>query len=999
MAANVWDNRAAAIKAAIDATEAAGHPDAETGQLGFSQEWAERLWADGDGVILSASNPGVGDDSNDGHAPGVLWINTTTKTAYVCTDAAVGAAQWEVLGGGAGSGVQVTVAASNPDANDDSGTGQAIGDLWVNTTSDEAFVAVDVSVAAAIWPSITNPTLANMAQSTVKGRAAGSGTGTPVDLSPTQLRVIANVEDGATADQDKADIDALNIDADTVDGQHAAEFAAAAHNHDATDLTSGILPALRFNDTAHGNRGGGALHADVVAAGADGFMTGADKTKLDGLPSAPIMASDVEVLEIGTATYDDVQDFINLAWSAGQLTGGEVTDGGSETVDCAAIKGTIRDADSVISDVLFFDTAADNLAIPTGTTKFVRINYNAGTPIWELSNNEETDREDIIHMAKVTNDGGVLHISSLVDHAGNIPSRLSHTLKSVFGVRRTDNDGGIMLAEGGTRYITVTAGKLFYGTDESTFTDKDTNPGGGADTFATEYFNGSVWVTTTGVSQWPNEQYNNIASGLVTMTNNRWAVLWFYAETDDDLSMIYGSAQYVTQALAELETVPISIPDKLFEHGILIRRLVFKKSAAIAEVESAFIQAFVPTTVISHIELPDLTTGDAGHTQFPLKTGPFWEQIKAGFNMSGGGTISLSAGGVFKWTARFIVITNGNGSHFSTAGYFDINMPTSGTLTGVGGAGNQTWTAAGMTLSGWQALYYILPIGSASTSIAANFRVAYYTSDLEVPANWILLAILNNDPAKTAKVGTGIHLGLGESRTNNSINAKVDGIEALAEVNNISDTDATDLTDGGATTLHSHAAGAGAGDLIHLAAVAAAGDTYVELDLSALSAGDYIGYIIEFDKLQPLTDGHSSFMQAYQGGAYRTDALYMTIEQAEDSAGAGNYSGGFARNAMQVAVSTGTNTGWQLTSLQEHSKGTIRFGDLLNTVYVQGFNSRHQTFSNIDRYRGSNLYGTYYGANAGAWTKVRFFTGSAHNSPTTNGVVTGEFKLYGIQGA
>lgn len=38
-----------------------------------------------------------------------------------------------------------------------------------------------------------------------------------------------------------------------------------------------------FDDAAHGNRGGGALHANVVAAGAAGFMTGADKTKLDGI--------------------------------------------------------------------------------------------------------------------------------------------------------------------------------------------------------------------------------------------------------------------------------------------------------------------------------------------------------------------------------------------------------------------------------------------------------------------------------------------------------------------------------------------------------------------------------------------------------------------------------------------------------------------------------------------------------------------------------------------
>jgi len=47
-------------------------------------------------------------------------------------------------------------------------------------------------------------------------------------------------------------------------------------------MTSGVLT----DDTAHGTRGGGTLHADVIAAGASGFMIGTDKTKLDGLAVA-----------------------------------------------------------------------------------------------------------------------------------------------------------------------------------------------------------------------------------------------------------------------------------------------------------------------------------------------------------------------------------------------------------------------------------------------------------------------------------------------------------------------------------------------------------------------------------------------------------------------------------------------------------------------------------------------------------------------------------------
>jgi hypothetical protein len=119
--------------------------------------------------------------------------------------------------------------------------------------------------------------------------------------------------------------------------------------------------------------------------------------------------------------------------------------------------------------------------------------------------------------------------------------------------------------------------------------------------------------------------------------------------------------------------------------------------------------------------------------------------IKSGFNVTGGGVITVNSSGSVLWATRFIVISNGNGATFSTSGYFDINCPTSGTITGVGGSGNRTATAAGVTLAAWEALYYILPIGSAATSLAANFRVATYTAALEVPHNWLLIALRNGD--------------------------------------------------------------------------------------------------------------------------------------------------------------------------------------------------------------------------------------------------------------
>ena len=48
-----------------------------------------------------------------------------------------------------------TGASTNPGASDDSTGGYAVGSIWVNTTSNEAFVCVDATAAAAIWTSVT----------------------------------------------------------------------------------------------------------------------------------------------------------------------------------------------------------------------------------------------------------------------------------------------------------------------------------------------------------------------------------------------------------------------------------------------------------------------------------------------------------------------------------------------------------------------------------------------------------------------------------------------------------------------------------------------------------------------------------------------------------------------------------------------------------------------------------------------------------------------------
>ncbi len=181
----------------------------------------------------------------------------------------------------------------------------ADGTLWLNTTSGEVKVRsagatvtvggggvsdgdkgdITVSGAGTAWSidagAVTLAKLADIATDSFIGRDA-AGTGVPEALTPAQARGILNVADGATANAS----DAALRDRATHTGTQAAAtitgLAAVATSGSATDLSAGTLPAARFDDTAHGARAGGTLHAAASGVAA-GFMSAADKTKLDAI--------------------------------------------------------------------------------------------------------------------------------------------------------------------------------------------------------------------------------------------------------------------------------------------------------------------------------------------------------------------------------------------------------------------------------------------------------------------------------------------------------------------------------------------------------------------------------------------------------------------------------------------------------------------------------------------------------------------------------------------
>jgi len=226
-------------------------------------------------------NPGVGNDSSQGYAPGSLWLDTTAGgAAYVCLLATVGAAYW--LPFSVAKGGILPVGAASLAGSDSTGFAR-VDHVHAHGNQLGGALHADVIAAGAagfmsgadktkldgIATAALNNLTAIVAPSVGNDSTQGYGTGS------VWLDTVAGI--------------AYECIRPTVG---AAEWLVKVYTNTTTPQPVGAANAPGSSTAlvarvdhvhAHGNQLGGALHADVIASAASGFMTGADKAKLNGV--------------------------------------------------------------------------------------------------------------------------------------------------------------------------------------------------------------------------------------------------------------------------------------------------------------------------------------------------------------------------------------------------------------------------------------------------------------------------------------------------------------------------------------------------------------------------------------------------------------------------------------------------------------------------------------------------------------------------------------------
>lgn len=160
-------------------------------------------------------------------------------------------------------------------------------------------------------------------------------------------------------------------------------FAVRANDASITVVSNGVSVGVLQSDAQHGNLGGGSDHAVVVAAGANGFMSGTDKTKLDGIGTGAnvtsvagrtgvvtLAAADVSGVEV-TANRNAASGYAGL--SAGSLITGSQIPYATPTVN------TLSDASTFSQGVANTCMRSDARLLVTTAVPSVNVLTDAST--------------------------------------------------------------------------------------------------------------------------------------------------------------------------------------------------------------------------------------------------------------------------------------------------------------------------------------------------------------------------------------------------------------------------------------------------------------------------------------------------------------------------------------------------------------------------------------------------------------------------------------------
>lgn len=322
------------------------------------------------------------------------------------------------------------------------------------------------------------------------------------------------------------------------------------------------------------------------------------------------IGTDVEVSELSTATYDDVQDFVNFFGDRTLMSGGDITAHGDAdgSVAIAACTAWCKETNSDTAVGKFFDYAGTAKQTLTDLhANLIYLDYNGGTPQTVVGTTPVTYgfQQDHILMGVVFQQGNAVHIfqSSNIGIQG-INRAFMHQVEH-HGAHRSS---GLVTTDGGSLALSITAGIIYAGLNRQATTVDGTS--------------WSYWYTSDSGSTWTEDtsqsvlvqSYNDITSGKTALGSNKYGVHWVYVDYEGShLHIVYGQGNY-TAPQAEEAGVPSVLPPIVVGYGVLIAKIINQEGTNTLTITYPWTEVFTSSLATDHGSLAGLADDD--HAQY-----------------------------------------------------------------------------------------------------------------------------------------------------------------------------------------------------------------------------------------------------------------------------------------------------------------------------------------------------------------------------------------------
>lgn len=301
--------------------------------------------------------------------------------------------------------------------------------------------------------------------------------------------------------------------------------------------------------------------------------------------------------------------------------------------------GTITIADTYVnlcSDA-FFETPiktywvnGGTFTLIDGTEQYLVIDYNNGTPIYRIENNELIVNKSSVILVRICwRQGNNVHSIDSDCQGLGLANKIESSIINTTPYRKS-TDGGLILSETATptnRTVLITGAVVYSGSTPHQILAFNSS----INQFTFVRHVAGVW-TYSDVSVYNNSQYDN-GTDLVSLTTNKYTVNWIYRSIGNSIQSFFvlGNNEYSTVAHAQASTA-INVPLLLRDHCMLVGRIIVRQGAASGVVENVADTTFTGATVTTnHNDLAGLQGNGPEYYHF---TGAQYTDLTDGLDSS-----------------------------------------------------------------------------------------------------------------------------------------------------------------------------------------------------------------------------------------------------------------------------------------------------------------------------------------------------------------------------